>query len=102
MSAPSNSGKYAALGGQVILITAASVEQTGFVKGRTYEFAAIGGMALVRNDTSAAAASDGGFDFAVPDGAVVRFVARDTIFNVIEADASSTATAVLAISEVEG
>jgi hypothetical protein len=76
MSAASQSNKYVALGGQVILLGAASVEQSGFVAGRTYEFTVIGGCALVRNDTTAAVASDGGFDFAVPEGAVIRHVAR--------------------------
>ena len=96
------SEEYEALGGLVVLITASSVEQTGLIAGAIYELSAIGGIALCRWDTTAAAASDGGFTFAVADGETkrVRNPDSNTLLNVIEADASSSATAVLVISRV--
>ncbi len=105
MSTPSSSGVYVTGGTLLILITAASVEQTGFIAGRTYEAVAIDGGALVKYGTDAATIADGGFDFAVPkNGPPMRFVmpAGVTLLNVIESDAGSVATAVLLISEVEG
>lgn len=94
--------KYAVDGGLLVAIGATTVEQTGLLPGHIYEFAAIGGMALCRWGADAAATADAGFDFAVPAGGKVR--ARcptgDTAINVIEAEASSTATATLAISRV--
>ncbi len=103
MSTPSTSGTYVLGGGILILITAASVEQTGLTAGRTYEAVAIDGGALVKYGTDAATIADGGFDFAVPkNGGPVRFVMVDTILNVIESDSASVATAVLLISEVDG
>lgn len=93
---------YEALGGKVILIGAASVEETGLEPGATYDFVATGGTALCRWDTTAAAAADGSFTFACPPGAVVRVrnPANNTLLNVIEAEAGSTATAVLAVCKV--
>ncbi len=100
MSSPSQSGKYVAGAGKLVLITAASVEQTGFVAGRTYEAVAIDGGALVKIGTDAATIADGGFDFAVPkNGGPVRFVAQSTLYNVIESDGASVATAVLLIRQ---
>jgi hypothetical protein len=102
MSAPSESGDYLIGAGLYVLITAASVEQTGFIAGRTYEAAANGGGALVKFGTDAATIADGGFDFAVPGGAVVRFIMQDTLLNVIEMDASSQTSASVTFSEVIG
>ncbi|KKN19140.1 hypothetical protein LCGC14_0948630, partial [marine sediment metagenome] len=48
MSSPSTSGKYVLGGGILVLITDASVEQTGLVAGRTYEAVAFDGGALVK------------------------------------------------------
>jgi hypothetical protein len=94
--------EYGALSGLVVLITAASVEQTGLVPGAYYEFTATGGTALCRWDTTAAAASDGGFTFAVVPGETkrVRNPVGNTLLNVIEAETGSTATAVLTVSRV--
>ena len=101
MSSPSQSGQYVIGATKYVLITAASVEQTGFIVGRTYEAAANGGGALIKFGTDAATIADGGFDFCVPDNAVVRFVAQSTLVNVIEQDATSGAGAVT-FSEVAG
>jgi len=103
MAAPSTSGEYVAGSGKLILVGAASVEQTGFVVGHTYEATAIDGGALIKIGTNAATIADGGFDFAVEkNGGPLRFVAQDTLYNVIESDAGSVATAVLLIAEVAG
>jgi len=93
---------YEPLGGFVVLITAASVEQTALEAGETYDFVAVGGTALCRWDTTAAAAADGSFTFAVPPGTVVlvKNPANNTLLNVIEAETGSTATAALLISKV--
>jgi hypothetical protein len=94
--------EYVPLGGGVVAIGAASVEQTGLTAGATYEFTATGGTALCRWDTTAAAASDGGFTFAVVPGTVVRCKnpLGNTLLNVIEAEAGSTATATLTYAQV--
>ncbi len=102
MASPSTSGEYVAGSGKLILITAASVEQTGFIVGRTYEAVANGGGAAVKIGTNAATIADGGFDFVVPAGSRMRFVAQDTLYNVIELDADSATAATLGISEVAG
>ena len=91
---------FSALKGLIVLLGATTVEQTGLTVGRTYQFTVVGGVALVRWDTSAAVASDGNFDFAVVPGQVVYAVARDTMVNIIELDSSSSATAAVAIAEV--
>lgn len=100
----SKSASYAIDGGDIVLLGAATVEQTGLVAGRTYEFVVVGGLALFRWGADDASIADGGFDFAVPEGAVVRSVCPDgdTAINVIEGDGSSTATAAVFISLVEG
>ena len=94
--------RYGALGGIVVLITAASVEQTGLIPGAFYEFVAIGGGALCRWDTTAAAAADGSFTFAVCPGVpvIVQNPLANTLLNVIETDAGSTGTAILMLSRV--
>ena len=91
---------YAVDGGTIILITAATVEQTGMRAGATYDFVATGGTALCRWGAGDATIADGGFDFAVPPGVVVSAICQtgDTAINVIEAESGSSATAVLAIS----
>ena len=92
---------FKALGGLIVLLGATTVEQTGLVVGRTYQFTVVGGVALVRLDTDAAVASDGNYDFAVVPGEVVYAVARTTFCNIIELDSSSTATAAVSIAEVD-
>lgn len=93
---------YEPLGGVLILITAASVEQTGLVGGTFYEFTAVGGMALCRWDTTAATIADGGFTFCVPEGErlVVQNPVGNTLLNVIEASGDSAAAATLILSVV--
>lgn len=102
MASPSQSGQYVAGSGKLVLVTAASVEQTGFIVGRTYEAVSNGGAAAVKIGTDAATIADGGFDFVVPLGGTVRFVAQDTLYNIIELDADSATAATLGISEVDG
>jgi len=93
---------YKALQGLHVLITAASVEQTGLTPGALYEFTAVGGTALCRWDTTAAVMGDAGFTFAVSPGESVR--ARcpvgNTLLNVIEGSADSATNAALCISEI--
>lgn len=102
MSSPAGSS-YAAGGGLLVLLGASTVEQTGMLPGHVYEFVSTGGTALCRWGASDAAIADGGFDFSVPPGAVVR--ARcptgTTAINIIEAEAGSTATAVVTIARVK-
>ncbi len=111
MPAPSQSASYVAAGGLLVLLGAATVEQTGLVAGRTYEFtvssagtAGAGGGALARWGASDASIADGGFDFAIPSGSAIRSVcpAGITAINIIEAEGGTVATAVVLISEVEG
>jgi hypothetical protein len=104
MSSPSKSGSYKASGGLLVALGASTVEQTGIVAGRTYEFQSTGGSALVRWGAADAVTADGGFDFAVCRNNPIRAVAPAgvTAVNIIEAEASSAATAVVLISEVEG
>jgi hypothetical protein len=93
---------YKALGGSIIVVSDSAVEQTGLLPGALYEFSAYGCQALCRWDTTAAAASDGGFTFAVNDGETkrVRCPAGNTLLNVIEANALSGTGATLTISEI--
>jgi len=102
MTYPADEQTDKALGGQLILITAASVEQTGLLPGALYEFTAHGGGALCRWDTTAATIADGGFTFCVSAGETkrVRCPAGNTLLNVIEMDADSAAAATLILSEV--
>ena len=95
--------KYKALGGLHILITAASVEQTGIIPGATYECVAFGGAAACRWDTTAAVMGDAGFTFVVPEGVRMRVQAPadNTLINVIEASADSSTNAALTMSIVE-
>lgn len=95
---------YEPLGGVSVVISDASVEQTGLEPGASYDFVATGGTALCRWDTTAATAADGGYTFAVPPGTVVRVrnPADNTLLNVIEAEAGSTATAILTFAKVIG
>lgn len=87
--------------GKVILITDTTVEQAGFVIGRDYYFVARGGLALCRWGTDAASSADDGFDFAVSASSVTLVVrATQVALNVIEAESSSTATAVLAVGRI--
>lgn len=87
--------------GKLVLITAATVEKAGLVIGRDYHFVARGAMALCRWGSGDAGIADNEFDFAVGENSgpvIVRAV--QTIINVIEADSSSAATAVLAIGRI--
>jgi len=90
-------------GGLLVLVGAATVEQTGMTAGRTYEFVAHDAAALVRWGAGDASIADGGFDFCVPQNAAIRSVcpASVTAVNVIEANAASVATATLTIAHVE-
>jgi len=94
---------YARDGGLLVLLGAATVEQTGMVAGRTYEFAADDGAALIRWGAGDASIADGGFDFCVPRNCTVRSTcpAGVTAVNVIEANAGSVATATLTIADVQ-
>jgi len=96
------SEEYQAIGGFVVLLGATSVEQTGLEAGRVYEFSVTGGTALCRWDTTAAAASDGSFTFAVVPNTYLRVKCpiANTLLNVIEAETGSTATAVLTLVPV--
>ena len=111
MSSPSTSGLYTLGGGKHILITATTVEQTGFIAGRTYEFtvwstgtAGAGNGALCKWGGDNATIADGGFDFAVPQGGVIRAVcpAGITALNVIEPSSGTVEPAVLMIAEIDG
>ena len=97
-------------GGMIIALGATTVEQTGFIAGRTYEFtvscagtAGAGSTALVKWGGDNATIADAGFDFAVPQGTLVRAVcpASTTACNVIEAEAGTVATATVVVAEVE-
>ena len=64
--------------------TATTAEQTGMKPGATYEFTCTAAC-VARWGADDASAADGGFDFAVPTGAVVRSVCPtgDTAINII-------------------
>jgi hypothetical protein len=96
---------YVADGGLLILLGAATVEQTGMLPGHTYEFSvsdANGVSALARWGTDDAAIADGGFDFAIPSGTTVRSRCPTgvTAINVIEAEAGASATAAVIIARL--
>lgn len=95
--------QYFLSGGILVLIGATSVEDTNFKAGETYDFTATGGTALCKWGPDNATIADGGFDFAVPPGAVVRATCPTGIsaLNVIEGEAGSTATAVLVAGRVK-
>ncbi len=92
---------YAKDSGKLVLITAATVEQTGLTAGRTYEFVA-SWPCVCRWGADDASIADGGFDFAIPAGGTVRAIcpSGDSAINVIEASSESNAAATLLISEV--
>lgn len=100
MSAQNES--FEALGGINVLITAASVEQTGMESGALYEMSAVDGGACCRWDTTAATSADGGFTFFVPKGGTLRIrnPSGNTLLNVIESDVGSVGTAVLIITKL--
>ncbi len=93
--------KYVIDDGQLILIGAATVEQTGFEAGETYEFVA-SDPCLCRWGAGDATIADGGFTFCVPANLPIRAVCPSGIsaVNVIELSAASAATAALAVSKV--
>lgn len=93
---------YFPQGGLLVLITAATVEQTGMLPGALYEFVA-SDPCLCRWGADNATIADGGFDFAVPAGAVIRAYCPvgDTAINVIEATSASDGAATLLISRVK-
>lgn len=95
--------KFITAGSKHVAFSDVTAEQTGLIAGRLYRFSANGGMALVRWGASDAVTGDGGWDFAVPAGAYidVRCPAGVSAFNVIEADAGSTATAALAVAAID-
>jgi len=91
---------YAVDGGLLVLIGAATVEQTGLLPGETYVFLA-SDPCLCRWGAGDASIADGGFGFAVgPNPVVVVCPTGVTAVNVIELSAASAATAALAISRV--
>jgi hypothetical protein len=91
-------------GGKLVLLGAATVEQTGLIAGNTYEFTAVGGTALLRWGADDATIADGGFDFALSPGNTIKAVcpAGDSAINIIEAEAGTTATAAVLIAQVQG
>jgi hypothetical protein len=91
---------YKTDGGLLVLIGAATVEQTGLVSGEIYEFVA-SWPCLCRWGADDASIADGGFDFAVPAGGMVVSQCPEgvTAINVIELSAESNAAAALAISQ---
>ncbi len=94
-----NDGKgYTVDGGLIVLIGAATVEQTGFSAGQTYEFLA-SDPCLCRWGAGDATIADGGFDFACPAGSIIRAVcpSGDSAINVIEMTSASDGAATLAI-----
>ena len=92
-----DSEAYKPLGGLIIALSDTGVEQTGMIPGAVYEFVAVGGSAVARWDTTTAAASDGGFTFFIPQNTPIRVRCPlgNTLLNVIEANADSTAAAVV-------
>lgn len=100
--AEANRLDYFADSGLLILIGAATVEQTGFKPGQLYEFVATD-PCLCRWGAADAAIADAGFDFAVPAGAAIRAFcpAGDTALNVIEASSASAGSATLLVSRVK-
>ena len=62
---------------------------------------AVGGDALIRVGADDASSANAGFDFCVSNYAQLHWKATSTTINVIEADASSAATAALYISELD-
>ncbi len=98
----SNQTNYATDGGLLVLITAASVEQTGLKAGEVYEFVA-SWPCVVRWGADDATIADGGFDFACPAGSVIRATCPygDAAVNVLEASAESNTDATLLISHLK-
>ena len=94
--------RYRPLGGQILGISDSAVEHSGLKPGAEYDFVAIGGIALCRWDTTAAAAATGSFTFAVSPGERLRVMCPtgNSLLNIIEASADSSATAVLVFTEV--
>ena len=93
---------YVVDGGLVVLLGATTVEQTGLQPGATYEFVATGGAALVRWGADNASAADNGFDFCIPSGGLMIGTCPTSVtaVNIIEANADSTAAAVVTIARI--
>jgi len=92
---------YKPLGGQIIALSDSAVEQTALSPGSLYELTCVGGHALCRWDTTAAAAVDGSFTFAVGSTPVrVRCPVGNTLLNAIEASADTATAAQLVLSEI--
>jgi len=87
-------------GGIKVAISDSGVEITSLVVGKLYVVTAVGGAALMHQDTSTAVSSNANFDICIPSGGMIRFRAIDTVCNFIEADANSTAEAAVYIAEV--
>ncbi len=99
-----NGTRYVAGGGLLILLGAATVEQTGLLPGAKYEFKSADGNALIRWGTEDASAADGGFDFCVRrNGDSIRAMCPPgiTAVNVIEATVDSSATAAVLMSRID-
>ncbi len=92
---------YAVDGGLIILIGAATVEQTGMIGSQVYQFTA-SDPCLCRWGADDASIADGGFDFAIGAGETMEAVCPplDTAINVIELSSGSATAATLAISRI--
>jgi len=88
-------------GGIKVALSDSQVEITSLVAGKTYILTAIGGHALVRQSTTGASSANAGFDICIPDGGMIKILAIDTVYNFVEADTTSEATAAVYISEVD-
>jgi hypothetical protein len=84
-----------------VAVGATTVEITSLLPGKEYQLNAVGGDALIRVGADDASSANGGFDFIVSQYSQMHWRSRGTTINVIEADATSAATAALYISEVD-
>ncbi len=92
---------FVKLGGVAIAITAASVEQTGFIVGEYYRMTAAEDACVCRWGTTDAAPADGSFDFAIGANESVTVIALETALNVEEASSVSAATAALFVAKID-
>lgn len=87
--------RYETLGGLTTATSTTTASQTGLTAGRLYEFVA-DQLTLVRWGATAAANTDGSFDFAVPAGYRMVVEAQGVEINAI----LTTGTGTLIISEL--
>ena len=93
--------QFVLAGGIKIAVSDTGVEISTLTVGTLYVASAVGADVLLHQDTTTAVSSNGNFDVCVTAGSMIRFRAIDTLLNVIEADATSAATAALYIAEVD-